>query len=241
MLKIFVINLKKSTQRKEFIKNELNKLGLNFEIFPAVDGKKNDPIFKKYDKKKHLFLKGYPLLKGELGCFASHYKLWQKCLELNQPIVVLEDDIKFLKNAKNFLTNLDENLPFEFLYLFTTKQTNSKNTKIITSYLGLEIIQYKKSPYTTMGYVITPNGAKKFLNHAKRWFLPVDDYMTCFWINKVRPLGLKKAILTTDNLDTDIGTIAQRKAKKIIWFKLNREIYSLYSKIRRFFYNLKNY
>ena len=29
---------------------------------------------------------------GELGCFASHYLLWEKCLELNEPIVVIEDD-----------------------------------------------------------------------------------------------------------------------------------------------------
>ncbi|WP_025452269.1 glycosyltransferase family 25 protein, partial [Helicobacter pylori] len=30
---------------------------------------------------------------GELGCYASHYSLWQKCIELNEAICILEDDI----------------------------------------------------------------------------------------------------------------------------------------------------
>jgi GR25 family glycosyltransferase involved in LPS biosynthesis len=30
---------------------------------------------------------------GTVGCFLSHYKLWQKCIELNQPICILEHDV----------------------------------------------------------------------------------------------------------------------------------------------------
>ncbi|CCF80089.1 putative lipopolysaccharide biosynthesis protein [Helicobacter bizzozeronii CCUG 35545] len=30
---------------------------------------------------------------GELGCYASHYSLWQKCIQLHEPIAILEDDV----------------------------------------------------------------------------------------------------------------------------------------------------
>ena len=33
-----------------------------------------------------------PLTKGEVGCFLSHWRLWEKCIELNEPILILEDD-----------------------------------------------------------------------------------------------------------------------------------------------------
>ena len=30
------------------------------------------------------------------GCFASHYSLWLKCMELDQPIIILEHDAVFV-------------------------------------------------------------------------------------------------------------------------------------------------
>lgn len=35
---------------------------------------------------------------GVIGCFYSHYGLWQKCVELNEPIMIFEDDVKFYRN-----------------------------------------------------------------------------------------------------------------------------------------------
>jgi len=32
------------------------------------------------------------------GCFASHYLLWKKCIELNEPILILEHDAQFIRN-----------------------------------------------------------------------------------------------------------------------------------------------
>ena len=34
-------------------------------------------------------------VKAEMGCFASHYLLWKKCVELGEPILILEDDVEF--------------------------------------------------------------------------------------------------------------------------------------------------
>jgi GR25 family glycosyltransferase involved in LPS biosynthesis len=34
---------------------------------------------------------------GVIGCFYSHYNLWEKCVELNEPIMIFEDDVKFYR------------------------------------------------------------------------------------------------------------------------------------------------
>lgn len=34
---------------------------------------------------------------GVIGCFYSHYSLWKKCVELGEPIMIFEDDVKFYR------------------------------------------------------------------------------------------------------------------------------------------------
>jgi hypothetical protein len=34
---------------------------------------------------------------GVIGCFYSHYNLWKKCVELKEPIMIFEDDVKFYR------------------------------------------------------------------------------------------------------------------------------------------------
>ena len=34
-------------------------------------------------------------ISAEMGCFASHYLLWEKCVELDEAIMILEDDVEF--------------------------------------------------------------------------------------------------------------------------------------------------
>ena len=36
---------------------------------------------------------------GVRGCFLSHYTLWKRCIELNEPIGIFEHDIEFCKPA----------------------------------------------------------------------------------------------------------------------------------------------
>lgn len=55
---------------------------------------------------------------GELGCFASHYLLWEKCLELNEPIVVIEDDAQLEECFDDSMKNINELQPYGYVRLF---------------------------------------------------------------------------------------------------------------------------
>ena len=34
-------------------------------------------------------------ISAEMECFASHYLLWEKCIKLDEPIIILEDYVEF--------------------------------------------------------------------------------------------------------------------------------------------------
>jgi GR25 family glycosyltransferase involved in LPS biosynthesis len=93
--KTFVIALKNhsisESQLQDCLKSA-EKFNWNVEIFWGVNGAtitehtwKEENIFPRLDK---------PTMSrpGVQGCFLSHWLLWKKCIELNQPIIILEHD-----------------------------------------------------------------------------------------------------------------------------------------------------
>lgn len=98
---IFMINLLRRPERRIKMERSFKELGLNVEHVAAVDGKK---LTQEYlDEIGVKYLPGYedpfhnrPMTKGEIGCFLSHFKVWEKQVAQNlQEVLVLEDDIRF--------------------------------------------------------------------------------------------------------------------------------------------------
>lgn len=70
-----------------------------------MDAKNNEHLaFKEYfnDFGSKLIREG-ALGDSEKACFASHLSLWKKCLELDEPIFILEDDITFNEHFAKFI------------------------------------------------------------------------------------------------------------------------------------------
>ncbi|NHA45156.1 glycosyltransferase family 25 protein, partial [Helicobacter pylori] len=125
-------SLKESQRRLDTEKlvsesNEKFKGRCVFQIFDAISPKHQD--FEKfvqelYDSSSMLKSDWYhsdwccgELLPQEFGCYLSHYLLWKECVKLNQPIVILEDDVAL---ESNFMQALEDCLksPFDFVKLF---------------------------------------------------------------------------------------------------------------------------
>jgi hypothetical protein len=68
------------------------QMGWTVELWPAVDGFSLDSTA--WDRIGVRLLDRGAIVKrpGARGCFHSHFGLWQHCVELNEPIVVLEHD-----------------------------------------------------------------------------------------------------------------------------------------------------
>lgn len=127
----------------------------DIHFFEGVNGQKetladyNVKINKKYKKSIKAFNR-----KGTVGCFLSHYKLWKKCVELNEPICILEHDV--IIHKKFPILNFTE----------ICKLVKGPSTK--GSYLG---------DWWASGaaYCLTPNGANKLLNFVNDYgAMPAD-------------------------------------------------------------------
>lgn len=92
----------------------LRLLGIDYEVFEAVDGSN----LAKADLDEIEFLEGYedpyhkrPMKKGEIGCFLSHYRIWEEVARSRYSrVVVFEDDVRFLENSTIELTEMVEDL-----------------------------------------------------------------------------------------------------------------------------------
>ncbi|WP_033743502.1 glycosyltransferase family 25 protein [Helicobacter pylori] len=132
MTQVYIISLKESQRRLDTEKlvlesNEKFKGRCVFQIFDAISPKHQD--FEKfvqelYDSssllKSDWFHSDYcyqELLPQEFGCYLSHYFLWKECIKLNQPVVILEDDVTL---ESNFMQALEDCLksPFDFVRLY---------------------------------------------------------------------------------------------------------------------------
>lgn len=236
---IFVISLASVVERRKFMEQQLNNKGVPFEFFDAIDGRVNDHyLFEKYNSKKRRRQKGNELSRGELGCFASHYLLWEKCIELNTPIIIIEDDAVIYDEFNFFyknITNITKNSDYLRLFVNTGNHPYLK----IGYECNFDIVRYLKGPRATRGYFITPLAAQKFINDANEWVWPVDDYMDMSWIHKVQCRGIMPGIIQGEGagFTSTIADNSIHKNKKSLATKFVREIYNIRNKIMEFIYN----
>jgi hypothetical protein len=109
-MKNFIICLSKiesSLNTATKLKNQLEGYGADVELFEGTygtdakrmmdeEGRTLHPWGIKGPPKDGIIPEPDPTLHwgpGIQGCFYSHYRLWQKCVELNEPITIWEDDI----------------------------------------------------------------------------------------------------------------------------------------------------
>lgn len=236
-MRIFIVSLLRATQRREKISQFMADQQLNFEFFDAVDGIQGHTLFDKYyDEKKRIAMKGRALSPGELGCFASHYLLWEKCVKLNENILILEDDIHIKENFSEVIDELAPQID-QFQLLRLSKIMNPSFFKVTKTNLGYSIVKYLNNPCGTQGYLLSPNAAQKLIAHANTWVEPVDDYLDKEWLHKVSVYGIEPNCLKHNlDLPSDIGL--RRKQKMTIKQRCTREAYRTYSKFRHHIYLL---
>lgn len=173
-MKVFIINLERSLYRKEYMQKQIQKLfeknpslknKLEFIFFKAIDAKNKEHLeFKDHFSWWGSWILGRELSDGEKACFASHYKLWQECVKLDEPIIILEDDVEF---SDEFLNNgteyIDELLKSKYEYI---RLCYLFDKRLYFLSEGEYYLSFEKLA-GTQGYVLQVSAAKKFLKCAK--------------------------------------------------------------------------
>ena len=98
--KVYVVNLEREKDKRDLMQSKLNQLNIEFEFFKALDG------FKMTDRK--LLRDG---TMGQVGCKQSHMNIFKKAKQDDlSKILILEDDLFFLKDFNNHFHNCYEAL-----------------------------------------------------------------------------------------------------------------------------------
>jgi GR25 family glycosyltransferase involved in LPS biosynthesis len=147
------------------------------------------------DEKSGLSLSWYSTRVKEkrVACFMSHYRLWKKCIKLDQPIMILEHDALFsrqfnyndIASATGWVIGLND--PFRNTYRFEQfneglvkeyKKLNTKDTACIES----PWIAESHVPQGIAGnsaYIIKPEACKRLLELVNELGMWPNDAVMC--------------------------------------------------------------
>ena len=190
-MKLFVINLKRATDRRNRITNLCKNLKLDFEIFTAIDGRELDEDFIRsnvYDYKNCF------LTRGEMGCALSHIGVYREIINRRLPYaLIIEDDAVLDSRTVDFMSAFEKK-PKNGIFLLTGDVEYAKNKK---RKIGeFNVFPVSKAVRAT-GYIITLKTAQKMID----FLLPIRYEADMFEI--FRTCGDVKIYATLPHL---IGT-----------------------------------
>jgi len=191
-MKIAVINLARSEDRRELAQSNLGRLGLKFEFFTGIDATLGQHIgISRYKASAALRDHQQPLTLGEIGCFASHYLLWRQCAEAGQPLVIMEDDVLVDDGFVRALKAVPALLSTYPLLRLGLIAEGPNSAPILATPDGFEVVSLAPEAYGTQCYVVSDVGARVLLEHADVWSLPVDIYLDYSQVCGIGSYGLR--------------------------------------------------
>lgn len=126
-----IINLPRSTKRRARMTQELARHNIPFHWLDAVDGRE-DPAAR--SNALTTPLGRWFMTPGMIGCFLSHRKCWQLCVETGKPLLVFEDDVvlqndfcNIVSNAMKTLLEVEDNEDGDDNYTANSSATRDKN------------------------------------------------------------------------------------------------------------------
>lgn len=173
-MKVFVINLARSTERRASMEQQLSLLNLDYEIVEAVDGSQLSYT----DIMRETRPLNYALSCGEVGCALSHINIYRRIAADAIPMaLILEDDA--LLNCESVVV---------------MSEVEKRNIQSPTVTLLTEISQYIDKPTFSLskgrnlydvleasrshGYIINQSAATKLIEFLYPVWMVADRWQT---------------------------------------------------------------
>ncbi|KAK2822138.1 hypothetical protein Q5P01_022203 [Channa striata] len=183
---IFLINLKRRSDRRVRMLSSLAVLRINATVTEAVDGKALNSS--QLQAMGIDMLPGYKdpysgrvLTRGEIGCFLSHYNIWKQVVQQElQQVLVLEDDVRFEPRFCSRLASIMDSvqrarLDWDLIYVGRKRLQVTEPEDWVK---GVRDLVHPGYSYWTLGYVLSLQGAKKLLQaNPLNKMLPVDEFL----------------------------------------------------------------
>jgi GR25 family glycosyltransferase involved in LPS biosynthesis len=151
---------------------------------------------------------------GVVGCFYSHYSLWERCVGLNEPIMIVEDDVKFYRGWKPVVWEGVLILSLgKSSFLSDPQKTYLENPKG-----AARAMPWKNfSMPGASGYAITPDAAQGLVKFYRPYWYPADNAINQF----VTPIHIHNYIMGR-NTTKEEGNVSMTKSKD--WVKSTQPV-----------------
>jgi glycosyl transferase family 25 len=180
MIPCYLINLDRAPARLAFISRRLQALGIPYSRLSAVDGSAMP------EKDRTAFIASRPRdgrtwSAGQVGCFMSHVKAWEKIAEGLEPYgVIIEDDVHVSDEAPAFLKSSNW-IPADadIVRLESTGQW-LKLGKTSSRIDDRAVRRVRSTAWGAGAYVLSKSAALKLLAVEPKLHSPVDDFLFNF-------------------------------------------------------------
>ncbi len=190
-LGVWLINLDRDSARLTAMQQQLQKLGITYQRFAAIDGKQQaETLSKRADTAAYARNMGSPILPGKMGCYASHIAVWEQFLASDHDVaLILEDDVVF---HDDFMRSLD--LALEASDYWDTIRFNCIRAKmpVRQGHIGNYSLNAYVGPFTgNAAYLIKRNIAERLLPNLWPQTRAFDHELNRFFFHDFRQFGLE--------------------------------------------------
>ena len=215
----WVINISKNKIRRDFISNQLDLIGIDYNIFNAITPSSKTDIKHNYNERRTEIHYGRPLMKTELACALSHISLWIKLLNQNQHshYLILEDDVVIDKKLKKLLKSHDFR-QFDLIKFSGQHSRPEKKMQPLIQSRSLYHLAY--GPLDASAYLISKKAVLKILPYALELNFAIDVIMDRSFEHKIPIYAVKPYPIESkwhndpkDPLFTDIGLRTYKYSK----------------------------
>ncbi len=234
-MKIKVISLKSSSERRNNISRQFDQLDTPFDFFNAVTPLEASEHVDNYDRREFLRNCGRYATATEIACYASHRALWRQCAAADTPFLILEDDAQL---DDSFLTGL----------LVAASQINKLGlirvslprltSSLPVDHLGPFDVRYcQRVPLLALGYAMSPLAAARLADAAATVEEPVDKFMQRFWRHGQPVFAITPPFVTLASVasESDIGERTCQRPGLSVW--MQRAFRKMQNSVLRTVYN----
>lgn len=181
----YCITLKSTPERQKYAEEHLWRHKINYTLFYGLDAKDLGISANVMTTQTYTKIDDWVTI-GQVGCYISHYILWQNLeSDRNNTILIVEDDVSlvpnFVKSLHHYLQSVPED--WELLYIGYESLDNIEhkciNNKVISGF-----------PACTYAYMIKKSIIPLLLSELKPVGVPIDTQMRYKLKDKVKSYAL---------------------------------------------------
>jgi len=187
-IEAYVITLERSVHRRAQVERLVATCPLRCRVAAAVDGATLTAQELQSVYRRRLHRPYYPLALrlGEIGCFLSHRRLWQRIVDDGMDAaLILEDDVEL--KMPDFGGSLDyakKSIPAGGYIQFQVREIGSRHPVVQTDGRHA-IVAPRVTPLRTSAQLVTRQAAERLLAASQTFDRPIDAFLQMTWLTNV--------------------------------------------------------